>query len=316
MKSELRWRRSRCLLAMAAILSTTSGCQYFYHPWYLVEIDARRTTTPEKESEVTVDRSIRRPSSLVFAVFAPDECSNRGAATASGEAKTESVELQVDCGEAMGNIERAIVKRGWQVVSWKSIDQAVKSGRAANALDAAASLQANMLMQINSLEISLKRGFGKGELSRTIRKSDYRGTPGPPVSVEAERGEAIDRMIDPIVESLNPPEQLGAFIDVTLIDVATGRSAWFYKWNHQETDRDMDVSVTRLFLCHRRILRRCFPRELKARPVNRPDVDPHTQKTIDLGGPDSSRAANAVARRLLDEATSDMLTQLATWVSS
>lgn len=300
---------------IAVLLLSCLSCQYWYHPWYLIEVNAHHTASVERGSEVTFDKSARRPTPLIIALLAPDSCGNRGAATTSGTATTATVVLQVDCGETMSGIERAIVDRGWQVVSWKSIDQAVASGRSANAIEAAKASSANVLMQINSLEISAARPVGKFEISRTIRTSDHRGTVGLPAEVKKERSDALDALVAPVVAGLNPESQPGAYLDVTVILVDSGRSAWFYKWNHLAADRDVDVSTSKLFLCNRRIQNRCFPRNLKsAKEANDlTNADARARTTIEVGGLDQTQAVNATARRLLNEATADMLDQLAQW---
>ncbi len=311
-------RQAQRSLFLAALLATglgQSGCSYWYHPWYIVELNARRPMSTNTAPEVTIDKTAPIPHEVRIALLAPDDCEERGAATNSGEATTNRVVAQIDCGEILSDVERAIVERGWPAISWKSIDQAVKSGRATSAIEAAHELGATVMLQINALENSQNSPSSLGSSDFTIRESNYRGEYGPPVSVRAERSDALKNALTPYLASLEPTNRLGAFLDVTAILVDSGRSAWFYKWNHLDSIEESEISTAALFLCHRRILSRCLPQKIKNR--SQPETwAPATEKsTIVLGVPNNEQAAYAEAKVLLDEATDDMLGKLSMWLT-
>ena len=105
--------------------------------------------------------------------------------------------------------------------------------------------------------------------------------------------------------------QQGAFLHVTAIVVESGRSAWFYKWNHVQPIKDPDVSIPSLFLCNRRILNRCFPRAFKGHSDNSMQL-PNEATTV-FETSNGQQTENAESKRLLDEVSADMLSELAAW---
>lgn len=296
------------------LLMGLSGCNYFYHPWYIVELDARRTTRTNASANVTIDPSAPIPNDIRIAILAPDDCEKRGGATSSGEATTNRVVIQVECGEILADVERAMVERGLPAISWKSIDQTVKSRHSMTAIEAASKLGATIILQINALENTNNSPTQLGERGITIRKSNHRGEYGPPVSVRTERSEALKKEMTPFLSPLGTGEQLGAFIDVTAILVPSGRSAWFYEWNHIEEVDDSEVSTSALFLCNRRIMSRCFLKRIKNRPDQNTWAPARQESTILLASPTTDQMAFAEAKRLLDETTDDMLNYLSKWL--
>ncbi|MDQ5886851.1 MAG: hypothetical protein QG667_137, partial [Pseudomonadota bacterium] len=95
-----------------------------------------------------------RKNIRTVAVRAPDSCSNRTADEATGGAASKGTILQTNCGVEMAEVEKALTKMGYRVISWKVLAREMTKNQSAT--DSAATLGAEVIFQINSLEKSQK----------------------------------------------------------------------------------------------------------------------------------------------------------------
>ena len=90
---------------LGLVLLGGSGC----HPWYLVKSQVNSEDWKERLPEITATRAGKAPRPLKLAILAPDECSTRSGAEASGEAVSTRLLLRNRCGVVMAELERAMV---------------------------------------------------------------------------------------------------------------------------------------------------------------------------------------------------------------
>ena len=166
-------------LRTCAILGTTfavtacaSGPSYQY---YLVQ--SRFMASPQDQQSPDI---IPTPAytqlaggATTVAIRAPDHCSNSTTDQATGDAAAEGAILQTNCGVEMGEIERALTRAGYNVISWNILAREMEQN--GSAADVAGRLGAQILFQINSLEKSRKTLGQDARWERTYFTTDLNG---------------------------------------------------------------------------------------------------------------------------------------------
>lgn len=291
---------------LGLVLLGGSGC----HPWYLVKSQVNSEDWKERLPEITATRAGKAPRPLKLAILAPDECSTRSGAEASGEAVSTRLLLRNRCGVVMAELERAMVKRGWNVTSWKAVDQLVAAGHG-SALQAAKALGANVMIELNSLEETTQNPLRDLNWHTEFHESDSTGVEGPVVAVPEARAQVLEAGLREAQIRSFPSRRVGASLNVTVVLVETGQAVWFYNWSHWQR-LDEELSTTQLFHCNRRHLQICHA--VKKRGTRSPH--PGTRSGSEGGGvvgeshvSDSDAAYQQAAR----EAVEKMLQAFADW---
>jgi hypothetical protein len=169
---------------------------------------------------------------VTVAVRAPDRCSNATANEATGSATASGAILQTNCGVEMGEIERALTRAGYNVISWNVL--AREMARNSSAAEVANSLGAQVLFQINSLERSTKTLGQDARWERSYFRTDQRGVAATPLPLpEATRTEIGQRYLTQI-EANSIPRAYAVTLDASAIWVATGQSIWYYRWTRAQ----------------------------------------------------------------------------------
>ena len=103
-------------LVLAVVSLSMSGCAKYY----MVESSYVVSDLKEQPSQVT--RSSRAPDLSMLrtvAVKAPDLCINESQSQKTGESKGNAQVMKVQCGVEMAQIESALARAGFAVISWK-----------------------------------------------------------------------------------------------------------------------------------------------------------------------------------------------------
>ncbi len=217
-----------------AILLGASGCSSTYLLTSKFVVNTQAEQPPEIIETPTYLDSYAKLYTV--AVRAPDSCSNQTAATATGEARANGTILKTECGVEMAELERALTKKGYRVISWKVLARELTvSGKSAG--EVASSLGAEVLFQINSLEKSQKSLGKDARWERNYFLSNaYGDRVGEQLFDEPTRqflraayltdGEQrVER------HGLSQPS---VTLDANAVLVSSGEAIWYYQWTHAD----------------------------------------------------------------------------------
>lgn len=232
--------RITAILAVLLISGVISGCG---NNRYLLTSQFVVTTQEEASPELVNNSSSYRndaPKIKTVAVKAPDTCSNRTADQRSGAAVSQETILKTDCGVEMAEIERALSRASYRVISWKELRLMMegkkdeKDAKPLSAVEVASLLGAEVLFQINSLEKS-KRTLGKdARWERTYFESNKYGDKLSERSFDDDTRAFLKRSFLEGFESKADLNRLAVTLDATAVLVKNGESMWFYRWTHTD----------------------------------------------------------------------------------
>ena len=300
MKSEIQQILRIFFCVAAASFLTACG-----PPYYLVTSDFMvadgREAPPEIVESPTYQSMIAGIKSI--AVKAPEGCANETATESSGEAAGQGVLLKTTCGIEMAELERALTKAGFKVISWNVLqNKVIKEETTPQA--ASQDLGAEVLFQINSLERSLVQSGQDARWERRFFKSNDEGEQLDPASLPVKEGEELIRQIKNKEATLTHQERLSVTINASASLVKTGETIWFYEWTHAEA-RGQDAAMQLLAICD----------DGKCREASAKGKEPEDKDQFLSGGseaiskPKSAKDhQNAVYHKLLR----DLVTNLAT----
>lgn len=210
-----------------ALYGCSSGPSYEYY-----KISSRFVSSAQDQQapEVIATPSYNQLAgkAATVAVRAPDSCVNNTANQATGGAAASGTILQTNCGVEMGEIERALTRAGYNVISWNVLQR--EMSRDASATQVASSLGAQVLFQVNSLEKSQKTLGADARWERTYFRTDASGNMAQPLPLTEEQRTYIGRTyLAPIEANVNT-RSYAVTLDATAVWVATGQSLWYYRW--------------------------------------------------------------------------------------
>jgi hypothetical protein len=224
--------KKRTLLAPVTLLFL-AGCSTT--DFYQVKSQFRVNDAGEAPASVTRARGFDSAfdSIEVIAVKAPDRCISETETQSTGRATSGSTVMKTECGVEMAQIERELAKAGYSVISWKILENQMTASK--THLEAAKSLDADALFQINSLERTTSAKGQDARWDRRYYKSDAKGVLGAPASVKEGTANQLNYIADLKEKAILPPsDALSATINANVTLVANARNIWFYDWNHQE----------------------------------------------------------------------------------
>jgi hypothetical protein len=185
---------------------------------------------------------------VTVAVRAPDSCVNNTANQASGGAAAAGTILQTNCGVEMGEIERALTRAGYNVISWNVLQR--EMARDASATQVASTLGAQVLFQVNSLEKSQKTLGTDARWERTYYRTDASGNSATPLPLTEETRSYIARTyLAPIEANVNT-RSYAVTLDATAVWVATGQSLWYYRWTRAAEPRGVAAGYDLRLACY------------------------------------------------------------------
>ncbi len=292
-------------IPIAAAFACLLGC----HPWYLVESEFHGATRSEAPPEIalTPAYSAAAVPGITVALSAPDHCANRSSANATGETTLTEAVLSTTCGVEMAELERSLVNAGYRVISWSVVRQTVLHGDGITPLAAARNHGAKVLFQVNSLEQSLITPGRDVQWDRRFFDSDSDGVKGLPASVPEERARSLESGVKTLELIATPGEQVSVTMNATAVLVETGEAIWFYTWTHSEPSEGT-VATSQLFICNRRNLSRCLPREPELRAASSPPPRSGSQGSL-ASPPRSASAVQAAYYHLVQEVVHDLVTR-------
>lgn len=264
------------LSLVAGVSLTLTGCSSFY----VVSSKYVTNSQEQQPAEITATKAYYENFNKVVtvAVRAPDSCSNKTADQASGGASSQSAVLKTTCGVEMAEIEKALAKANYKVVSWKRVlayetaqvrptadvanaADGVNAADVSNAANVSKSLGADVLFQINSLEKSQKILGKDARWERQYFKSDARATIlGEQSFADAERNFIKHRFLGPIEQQYNPVS-LAVTLDASAIWVESGQAIWYYRWTRASEPSKKGSTNALLLSCPKNIYT-CIPKRI------------------------------------------------------
>jgi hypothetical protein len=250
MKSGIRPVFAINFLVVACSFLTACGS-----PYYLVTSDFVVADNKETPPEIVESQTYLAviPTIKSLAVTAPEGCADETSTQSSGEAASQGILLKTTCGIEMAELERALTKAGFQVISWNVLQNKVVQEEITPS-EASKELGAEVLFQINSLERSLVQAGQDARWERRFYESNEEGEQLRPVSLPAKEGNKLISHVKKKEASLSPPERLSVTINASASFVETGETMWFYEWAHAEV-QDRDEAMNILAVCDDEICR-------------------------------------------------------------
>ena len=232
---------ARRFVLFLALVGGSTGCdEYILIRSRLID-SMRLTAAPEITSGPQYFERVTNVRQV--ALRAPDSCQQDTDAQATGSARNTTAIVRSDCGVWMSEIERALLKAGYSVISWRTLNDAIAADHVSpNA--AAQKLGAHILFQVNSLE---KVRLSPGQDARWERHffvSDAQGHQKRAALVEERRAAGLRRVANQAEERYAHNERLGAMLNVNAVLARTGQTVWFYRWMKAEPlEQDEIISV-------------------------------------------------------------------------
>jgi hypothetical protein len=225
----MKFNLRTCAALGAAVLlaACETGPSYQYY-----KVQSRFVSSPQDQQapEIIATPAYNQLAgqATTVAVRAPDHCSNNTTNQATGEAAATGAILLTNCGVEMGEIERALTRAGYNVISWNILDREMR--RDNSAAQVASQLGAQILFQINSLERSRKTLGQDARWERSYFSTDAMGTNVQPLPLnEQARNLLSNNYLEPI-EAKQNPRAYAVTLDAAAVWVPTGQTIWYYRW--------------------------------------------------------------------------------------
>jgi hypothetical protein len=240
---------NRQILSMGIMILSCSLVTACAQSFYLVTSDFMVADYREAPPEIVESQTYLSviPTIKSLAVMAPEGCANETAAQSSGEAAGQGMLLKTTCGIEMAELERALAKGGFQVISWNVLQNKILQEEVTPQA-ASKALGAEVLFQINSLERSLVQASQDARWERRFYRSNDEGEQLDPASVPVKEGEQLVGHIKKKEASLTHQERLSMTINASASLVETGEAIWFYEWTHAEA-HEQDDAMKVLTVC-------------------------------------------------------------------
>ena len=231
----LRNRTSAAAIVTAScVLAALCGCSS-PAPYFLIESQyvepGRRgprpdfTPTPDFEA---VHHLIR-----LVALQPPDVCADRGQAGKVSAASLELGVLRTRCGVEMAELERALARAGYRVVSWDAL-QHLATSEEIPIREAASRLRVDALFQVNALErVDILPG-ADARWERRFHHALEDGTRTTPALVTPARRSEFEALVRRREQGRVPERRVGATINVSVVSVSTGTAIWYYEWTRAQ----------------------------------------------------------------------------------
>ncbi len=226
------------------VLATGFGCAT-QAPYYLVESRLVQSDFRPDQPDVTDTPDYRVTHHLIrlVALQPPDGCADRGMAGSVAAAELELGVLRTRCGVEMAQLERALARAGYRVVSWGALLH-LSASEEIPVREAARQLGVDALFQVNALERVELRPRRDARWERRFYRATETGERTEPAHVERARRNEFEALIEPRERRQIGGTRIGAAINVSVVSVPTGATIWFYEWTRvQEAETEPVLTV-------------------------------------------------------------------------
>lgn len=221
-----------------------TGCPWHRH-WLYIESENTLNSNLLIRPQIIESKSFKDISAKVntVAVKAPDSCYGQSSKSSNKNIKYQKDVVRSNCGVEIGIIEKKLIEKDYNVVSWEMLESMAKSNNKSY-LECAKELNVDVLFSVNLLE-KIGASDSDDPIKRSYFKSDVNGIKGAPWAL----GEDHKKIIRSILYDFETDlywASFGASIDITAIDVKTGKSIWFYKASFYDME-NQETKITSLF---------------------------------------------------------------------
>lgn len=224
----MKIRRIR-MIALCGLALGLGGCGT-RTPYFLVEstlVESRRLADAADVTETPTFRSVRSRIDTV-GLQPPDVCADQGLTSSAGAGELQLGVMRTRCGVEMAELERALARAGYRVVSWNAIRQRA-TRQEEPLIETASGLGIDVLLQVNALErIDIQPGRD-ARWERRFYRATRTGERADPAAVSPARARSFERLIASREASLSSGKRVGATINVSAVQVASGATIWFYE---------------------------------------------------------------------------------------
>ena len=170
-------------------------------------------------------------SPLPVGIRLPEQCLNEAVSQVSGVTKGDKTIFQTTCGVWLAEIERALARTNFRVISWDVLHKREKQ-KGLSTYEAAKELGAEVVFVFNTLETGELKAGGKVGTTFKYFASDHLGQRGQPLALDdATRAQMRDYAAKSAGGAPTAARvvALSATLDSTAIVTSTGESFWFYR---------------------------------------------------------------------------------------
>ena len=222
---------------MSALTMLFSGCGTHYVITSNFVMTQKTETLPEIVETVTYKEEVSKIKTV--ALKAPSYCSNRSSDQRTGIATSQELVLGTTCAVDMAEIERALTKASYKVISWTVLEKEMERNTQEyySPLKVAENLGEQILFQINSLEKSTKSldNLGKDEKWEfDYFDADDNGKKIREKAFDDDTRQYLKRKFFNRNELLSQVKIPFVTLDANAIQVKNGESIWFYRWTHSD----------------------------------------------------------------------------------
>jgi hypothetical protein len=240
----------------ACLDATRPGCVPPSNDFLLIDAlqGAALSSKPKIEVSQTPVYAEKRAASGVAAIRLPDSCLNSTAGQVTGESKETQAIAQTQCGVWLAELEKALVKAQFRVVSWDAL-RGLERSENLPAYKAAEKLGADVLFLFNSVEASDVAPGGKAGSRLRYYRSNERGERLEPYPMTDAQRTPLRISVEGVMQQLARPTvadastmnvtALAATIDATAVLTHSGESIWFYR---NRTVKPLQATIGREFL--------------------------------------------------------------------
>jgi len=303
----------RYLLVMA-VLPLLAACGASYD-FMLVKSSYTAAAQPQVKAQITSTEGYRSLAgqAKTVTIRAPDKCSNTTANNASGAASASASVIASDCGVYMAEIERALTKANYRVISWNILARELARPNV-SPIEVAKSLGADILFEINSLE------EGEMTLGKDARreynyyKSDKTAKVGKAWELD-ETGRATIRTNRALVTRIRQENEkfrpLQVTLDASAVWASTGQSLWYYQWTRADDPKDTAAEFTLLMACMNGELAYCAPVAPETTSSSKKETKAAGESVAESEGLKPEDARRAIYSKLRADIVRDFVTSFA-----
>lgn len=230
-----------------ALCLTFSGCSSYY----VVSTQLVPNQKASAASEIVESSAASSVKGKInkIAIKAPDTCVSQSAGSASGATGVSTV-VATRCGVEMAALERSLARAGYEVISWKLMDEGLARG-ATTLAKLAESLGADGLIQVNSLEKSKSKIPSDSLFDTKYYESDSKSVRSAYTNLTPKISQFVDsQFLSPLQKVISNKTLLSVSLDATLLYVPTQQAVWFYKNTVlQSLPPAMSKEYAQLFKC-------------------------------------------------------------------
>jgi hypothetical protein len=204
-------------------------------PQYLrVDYTGQRTTGGNSPAEIsgTPTYQSERTKWKSVALRVPNNCATETAAKVTGAASSSQAILESSCGVWLKELEAALSREGYRVVSWDALHRAESAGDMST-YQIAQKLGVDVVFLINSLEPTPQALADSGEQKLAFFQSNAVGDPLAKAQLDPARSkwlvDFVRKRVDASKAEASGVTAHAAMLDLTAITATSGEAMWFYR---------------------------------------------------------------------------------------